>query len=105
MLAKIRKVPKVVSATAAGFAAALLSAHPVFAQGCALCYSDASATGPRGQAALRHGILILAIPPMLMFAAIFIVLYRRRNSHHGAPLSTPGQKPTRSVSKIILNLN
>lgn len=105
MLAKIRKARKVVSATALAFAAALACAHPAFAQGCALCYSDASATGPRGQSALRHGILILAIPPMLMFAAIFIVLYRRRNSHPGAPLSTPGQKPAHSGSKIILNLN
>lgn len=105
MLASVRKIRKAVSAIALAFAVALLSVHPAFAQGCALCYSDASATGPRGQAALRHGILILAIPPMLIFATIFIVLYRRRNSHPAALLSTPNENSARSVSEIILHLN
>ncbi|HEV2468009.1 MAG TPA: hypothetical protein VGS78_02345 [Candidatus Sulfotelmatobacter sp.] len=101
----MRTVRKALSATALAFAVALLCAHPVFAQGCALCYNDASATGPRGQAALRHGILILAIPPMLIFATIFAVLYRRRNSHHNALHSTPNENAVHSVSEIILNLN
>lgn len=105
MLAKMRKVRTALSASALAFAVALLSAHPAFAQGCALCYNDASATGPRGIAALRHGILILAIPPMLIFAMIFAILYRRRNAHHGASLPALGQKPARSASEIILNLN
>lgn len=105
MLAKMRKAGRAVSAVAAGAAAALVCAHPTFAQGCALCYNDASATGARGIAALRHGILILAIPPMLIFATIFAVLYRRRNSHHNALGSTGEENAARSVSEIILNLN
>lgn len=105
MLGKTSKVRKTLSATALAFVVALISAHPVFAQGCALCYSDASATGPRGIAALRHGILILAIPPMLMFAGIFGVLYCRRNVHHNAGLHASEENPTHSVSEIILNLN
>ena len=105
MLASIQTVRKAVSATTLAFAVALLCAHPAFAQGCALCYNDASATGPRGQAALRHGILILAIPPMLIFATIFAVLYRRRNLHHDAHRFASDEKPAHSVSEIILNLN
>lgn len=105
MLAKMRKVRKTLSVTALAFVVALISAHPVFAQGCALCYNDASATGPRGIAALRHGILTLAIPPMLIFATIFAVLYHRRNSHHDALRPTPSENPAHSVSEIILNLN
>lgn len=105
MLAKMRKVRTTLSASALVLAVALLSAHPVFAQGCALCYNDASATGPRGIAALRHGILILAIPPMLIFATIFAILYRRRNLHHDALRFAPNKNPTHSVSEIILNLD
>jgi hypothetical protein len=105
MLSTMRKVRNAVSAIALAFFVSLISVHPAFAQGCALCYSDASATGPRGIAALRHGILILAIPPMLMFATIFAILYRRRNSHHNAVRPVTDPKPARSISEIILNLN
>lgn len=105
MLAKIREIQKAFSVIALAFFVTLLSAHPVFAQGCALCYNDASASGARGQAALRHGILILAIPPMLIFATIFAVLYRRRNSHHDALHPIPDERSSHSVSEIILNLN
>ncbi|HKF51376.1 MAG TPA: hypothetical protein VKB26_03615 [Candidatus Acidoferrales bacterium] len=101
----MRKARSALSAIALALAAALVSAHPVFAQGCALCYNDAAGTGPQAQAALRHGILILAIPPMLIFAMIFAVLYRRRNSYHEALSPARDEKPTHSVSEIVLNLN
>lgn len=58
--------------------AAFLFARAAFAQGCSLCYANAAATGPRGTAALRHGILTLMIPPMLIFGGILLTLYRRR---------------------------
>jgi hypothetical protein len=101
----MRKVPRGVSKAAVVLAGALLCAHAAFAQGCALCYNDAAATGSQAQAALRHGILALAIPPMLIFATIFAVLYRRRNLHHDAirPAATPNS--VRSVSEIVLHLN
>jgi hypothetical protein len=101
----MRTIRKSLSAMAASFGAALLCAHPAFAQGCALCYSDASATGQRGIAALRHGILILAIPPMLIFAALFTILYRRRNAHHEAILPAAAPASARAVSEIILHLD
>ncbi len=104
MLAPMRKLSKVVAALAAAFVAALFSAHPAFAQGCALCYNDASAANPHGIAALRHGILVLAIPPMLIFASIFVVLYRRRNLAHNVVHPSTSSNPASSVSEFILTL-
>ncbi len=51
----------------------------LFAQGCALCYTQAAAAGQRMIEALRSGILILIIPPTLMSLAMVYVLYRKRN--------------------------
>jgi len=48
------------------------------AQGCAMCYQNATASGGQGRAALRHGILILLAPALSLFAAIFVLIYRRR---------------------------
>jgi hypothetical protein len=39
-----------------------LSSLPAFSQGCALCYTQAAASGARSIAALRSGILVPAIP-------------------------------------------
>jgi hypothetical protein len=49
------------------------------AQGCAMCYQNASASGPQGAQALRHGILILMLPTLTLFTGIFALIYRRRN--------------------------
>jgi hypothetical protein len=49
------------------------------AQGCAMCYQNASASGPQGAQALRHGILILMVPTLTLFTGIFALIYRRRN--------------------------
>lgn len=85
-------------------AGTLISAPAVFAQGCALCYNDASATGPQAQAALRHGILILLIPPMLIFSGLFGMLYQRRNATHEA--SPAMQQPSSSESsEFVLHLD
>ena len=49
------------------------------AQGCAMCYTAAAAAKAATIKALRSGILILLIPPAVIFIAIFVVAYRRRN--------------------------
>ena len=51
----------------------------VVAQGCAMCFQSAAASGPQGAAALRHGILILLFPTMSIFVGILGLMYRRRN--------------------------
>lgn len=86
-------------------AAALLSAQSALAQGCALCYNDAAATGPQGITALRHGILILAIPPMLIFSGLFGMLYHRRNATHEAPQAVLNSSPADVSSVYVLHLD
>ncbi len=54
-------------------------APSALAQGCAMCYQNASATGAQGSQALRHGILILLFPTVTVFSGIFGLIYRRRN--------------------------
>jgi hypothetical protein len=65
---------------ALGLSLLLVSVAPsAAAQGCAMCYQNASASGPQGAQALRHGILILLLPTLTLFTGIFALIYRRRN--------------------------
>jgi hypothetical protein len=59
--------------------AVLLFAPHAAAQGCAMCYQNASAAGAQGSAALRHGILVLLLPTLSLFIGIFALIYHRRN--------------------------
>lgn len=49
------------------------------AQSCALCYTQAAGSGSRMIKALRSGILILAVPPMLICGGIAWMAYKKRN--------------------------
>jgi hypothetical protein len=62
----------------AGFAAVTLSS-PAFSQNCALCYTQAASSGSRMIDALRSGILVLIIPPTLMWLVVAGVMYAKRN--------------------------
>jgi hypothetical protein len=65
---------------ALGLSLLLMSFAPsAAAQGCAMCYQNASASGPQGAQALRHGILVLMLPTLTLFTGIFALIYRRRN--------------------------
>lgn len=90
----------------AGVSAALC-ASAAFAQGCALCYSDAAATGPGAQAALRHGILILVIPATSIVVGFFSLLCIRCNVHRESVDRVPAtfRAPSSSVSEVVLHLN
>lgn len=101
---KLGRFGKAALSVSALLAAAMTSAPAAFAQGCALCYNDAAATGPQAQAALRHGILILMIPPMLMFSGLFGILYRRRNAHHEALISNAALDQV-NASEFVLRLD
>ena len=50
-----------------------------FGQSCALCYTQAGGSGSRMIAALRSGILVLVIPPMLICVGITWMAYKKRN--------------------------
>ena len=86
---------------------ATLCASATFAQGCALCYSDAAATGPTAQAALRHGILILVIPATSIVVGFFSLLWIRRNVHRESVdrATARFRAPSNSVSEVVLHLN
>jgi hypothetical protein len=60
-------------------AAALAVPALAFAQNCALCYTQAASSGSRMIAALRSGILVLAVPPTLICVGITWMAYRKRN--------------------------
>jgi hypothetical protein len=63
----------------AGSAIGLLAARPILAQGCALCYNTAAAASSRGITALRHGVLILMLPPVVIFGVVTLFTVRGRN--------------------------
>jgi hypothetical protein len=77
---KIRPTTRFALFLVFAFAALLVSLAPqAAAQGCAMCYQNASASGPQGAQALRHGILILMLPTLTLFTGIFALIFRRRN--------------------------
>jgi hypothetical protein len=57
----------------------LLAPIPAFAQSCALCYTQAAASGSRMIQALKSGILILIAPPTFMSIGLLVVCYRKRH--------------------------
>jgi hypothetical protein len=57
----------------------VLAAPCAVAQGCAMCYQTAAASGAPGREALRHGILILLLPSVTLFLGILGLIYSRRN--------------------------
>jgi hypothetical protein len=59
--------------------AVLLFAIPALSQSCALCYTQAAASGARFIHSLRDGILVLIVPPMFMSVGITWLAYRKRN--------------------------
>jgi hypothetical protein len=64
----------------AGLLTLVAVAPQAMAQGCAMCYQNAAASGRQGRSALQHGILILFFPAIGFFGAILFLLYRRRDS-------------------------
>lgn len=59
--------------------AALALPLAAFAQGCALCYTQAASSGQKMIQALRDGILVLVIPPTLGSIGMLFVVHRKRN--------------------------
>jgi len=52
-------------------------ARGAYAQGCALCYTTASAAGAAAQRSLDWGILALLAPALTLFLGVLFLLYRR----------------------------
>lgn len=77
--------------------ASLLVAVTASAQSCAMCYSSAAAAKGEGIRALQHGILLLAVPPLLIFVGIFAVAFRSRNQVTGS--REPELQPETKIEK------
>ena len=75
---------KVAAKTAALLAATATCAWTAAAQGCAMCYQNAAASGPQAIIALRHGVYFLMFPTLAIFIGFFTLLYRRRNATRAA---------------------
>ena len=60
----------------------LLAPQSLFAQGCALCYTQAASSTQRFIQALRSGIVILMVPPMFLSIMFTVMAYRRRNASY-----------------------
>jgi len=66
-------------ARSAALAALLVVPTLTWAQGCALCYTQAAGSGSRVIQALKSGILLLVVPPMLICLVITWMAYKKRN--------------------------
>lgn len=65
---------------------------PVFAQNCALCYTQTASAGARMIQALRSGILVLVIPPTLGSVGMIFLVHRRTNQFkRNDDAAEPGQ--------------
>ena len=73
--------PGVAGMFARAVAGLLVLASPaaLYAQSCAMCYQSAAASGPRSIHALKLGILILMVPPLLITAGVTYLAYRKRD--------------------------
>jgi hypothetical protein len=69
----------------------LLTPSALFAQGCAMCYQTAAGSGAQFIQALRHGILIMFFPPILIMGAIFYAAYRKRNQFNSVEGAAAGE--------------
>ncbi len=60
---------------------------PAFAQGCAMCYSTASATSKDGQKAISKGVAVLVAPPLgIMTLGVGLALrYGRKRDQEQNP--------------------
>jgi hypothetical protein len=58
----------------------LMAPSVAFAQNCALCYTQVAGAGARIAQALRSGIVILVLPPMLICVGLAMMTYKKRNT-------------------------
>lgn len=81
---------------ATGLLLLVLGAVPAFAQGCAMCYSNAAGASKDGQVAISRGVLILLAPPvgfMTLGMGLAFQYGKRRDRDADEDQSTPDEHP------------
>jgi hypothetical protein len=68
--------------------------HQLYGQSCAMCYTTVAGGGKSVIHALQGGIIVLLIPPVLLFSGLTILLFRWRTS---------ASSRTRSGAVLVLN--
>ena len=63
-----------------GFCVVFGAGHKLYAQSCAMCYTTVAGGGKPVIHALQGGIIVLLIPPVLLFSGLTILLFRWRTS-------------------------
>ena len=72
--------------------AALATSTVAWAQSCPLCYRAAAASKAGALQALRSGVLILMIPPVLIFGVVTLMAVRGRDRFNEQD-AAPGERP------------
>jgi hypothetical protein len=54
--------------------------HKLYGQSCAMCYTTVAGGGKSVIHALQGGIIVLLIPPVLLFSGFTVLLFRWRTS-------------------------
>lgn len=75
----MRSMQKRLIGRSIALAASLLVPGFLYAQNCALCYTQAAGSGSRMIHALKSGIAVLVVPPMLICVGITWMAYKKRN--------------------------
>jgi len=65
----------------------LSAGHKLYGQSCAMCYTTVAGGGKSVIHALQGGIIVLLIPPVLLFSGLTILLFRWRTSASSQTLS------------------
>lgn len=65
----------------------LVAGHELYGQSCAMCYTTVAGGGKSVIHALQGGIIVLLIPPVLLFSGLTILLFRWRTSASSRTLS------------------
>ena len=65
----------------------LIAGHELYGQSCAMCYTTVAGGGKTFIHALRGGIIVLLIPPVLLFTGLTILLFRWKTSASNRTLS------------------
>jgi hypothetical protein len=100
-----RGIQKSVAILVALAAVMVAFAPAALAQGCVMCYTSASAAGHRGERALDTAILVLLIPPLLLFIGILLFAFHRSRTQSARSPATPPTLFADRADRPVLRLS